>query len=116
MKTSCIVFLTTAIPLMILVGCSKPSTEAGPSNGVEEGKALVSVNCLTCHSLSSDESSPRADAPSLDQILKNYNPKSLADDFREGIHVGHPDMPDFDFGAKGTDEIIAYLKSIQKTE
>ena len=27
--------------------------------------------------------------------------------------MGHPDMPDFEFGPKGTDEVVAYLKSIQ---
>jgi len=80
---------------------------------ITEGKALVAENCLECHSLSAANASPHELAPALNKVLENYNPNSLTDDFREGVHVGHPDMPDFDFGVKGTDEIIAYLKDIQ---
>ena len=39
--------------------------------------------------------------------------EALADDFREHIHVGHPDMPDFDFSPVEVDAVLAYLTSTQ---
>ena len=102
---------------LIMSACNKVDKETPPrSPQVLEGQALVAENCIVCHSVNSSESSPRDGAPTLDRVLENYNSESLADDFREGIHVGHPDMPDFDFGAKGTDEIVAYLISIQRAK
>jgi len=80
---------------------------------VEEGQKLVAENCLSCHVLSSGSESPYEGAPALSSVLTDINKTSLADDFREGIHVGHADMPDFDFGPEGTDAVLAYLKSIQ---
>ncbi len=99
----------------MLAACSQPTTAPDTQTEpmIAEGKVLVAENCLSCHVLSPDSAPIRADAPPLSQVLGNYNSESLADDFREGIHVGHPDMPDFDFGPRGTDAVIAYLKSIQ---
>lgn len=104
--------------LIMLAACSqpKPTTETPSNPLIAEGKALVAENCVSCHVLGQDQAPIRADAPPLSLVLANYNPESLADDFREGIHVGHPDMPDFDFGARGTDAVIAYLQSIQISE
>ncbi len=104
-----------SIMSIILTACGQSAMDE-EAIAINEGAELVKANCLTCHSLSSKNPSPRTDAPSLDRVLANYNSDSLADDFREGVHVGHPDMPDFDFGDRGTDEVIAYLKSIEKPE
>jgi mono/diheme cytochrome c family protein len=82
---------------------------------IAEGRAIVEANCASCHSVGISGISPRQDAPPLRTVLATYNAESLADDFREAIHVGHPEMPDFNFGPKGTDEVIAYLKSIQES-
>ena len=80
---------------------------------IESGREIVKVQCATCHAIGKDDQSPRLDAPPLRIVLANYAPEALAADFREHIHVGHPDMPDFDFGPLGTDHVLAYLKSIQ---
>lgn len=81
---------------------------------VAEGKVLANELCTSCHAIGASGDSPRNDAPPLRRVLENYNTESLGDDFREHIHVGHPDMPDFDFDVKETDAILAYLKSIQE--
>ena len=91
----------------------KVLTPPGEAAQIAEGLAIVQANCASCHAIGVTGESPRNDAPPLRKVLANYNVESLADDFREHIHVGHADMPDFDFGPKGTDEVIAYLKSIQ---
>ena len=73
------------------------------------------MHCAACHNIGLSGASPRAYAPPLRSVLTIYNSDSLADDFREHIHVGHPDMPDFDFTVKDTEGLLAYLSSIQET-
>lgn len=83
-------------------------------NKILTGKNMADELCSSCHATGTIGNSPRTDAPPLRSILENYNAESLGDDFREHIHVGHPDMPDFEFNVKETDAILAYLKSIQE--
>ena len=78
----------------------------------ENGKVIAEAQCSGCHAIGPEGASPREDAPPLRSVLAGYDPDALADDFREGIHVGHPDMPDFDFGPKGVDAVLAYLQTI----
>lgn len=81
---------------------------------IEQGRDIAEQLCTACHSINRSGDSPRANAPPLRTVLAQYNPESLADDFREHIHVGHPDMPDFDFNVKETEAVLAYLRSIQE--
>lgn len=83
---------------------------------IENGRAIVEMQCATCHAIGVEDDSPRSDTPPLRTVLADYDPDALADDFREGIHVGHPDMPDFNLGPKGTDSVLAYLVSIQERD
>jgi mono/diheme cytochrome c family protein len=94
-----------------------PGTEAGNEFDVsylEMGKEIAETHCAACHTIKPLGASPRADAPPLRTVLSTYNPSALADDFREHIHVGHPDMPDFDFTVLQTEGLLAYLTSIQE--
>ena len=81
---------------------------------VDIGQSIVQSRCTVCHTAAPNGDSPRADAPPLRTVLATYNPDALADDFRERIHVGHPDMPDFEFNVKEVDGLLAYLTSIQE--
>lgn len=107
--------LWLGVPVM-LMACQSQNDVAltGEAAQIAEGLSIVQTNCASCHSIGVSGDSPRKDAPPLRTVLANYNAESLTDDFREHIHVGHPDMPDFDFGPKGSDEVVAYLKSIQE--
>lgn len=80
---------------------------------IESGREIVEAQCVTCHATGVESDSPRPDAPPLRTILADYPADALAEDFREHVHVGHEDMPDFDFGPLGTDHVLAYLQSIQ---
>jgi mono/diheme cytochrome c family protein len=81
---------------------------------IADGREIAVTNCATCHGLDGD-ASPRADAPPLRHVLSILPPESLAEDFRAGIHVGHEDMPAFEFGDMGMDVLLSYLVSIQET-
>jgi mono/diheme cytochrome c family protein len=81
---------------------------------IDVGREIAATHCVVCHAVGATGDSPRADAPPLRTVLANYNPDALATDFREHIHVGHPDMPDFDFTVLETEGLLAYLTSIQE--
>ncbi|MFC6198760.1 hypothetical protein [Ponticaulis profundi] len=81
---------------------------------ISDGRAIVEESCSDCHAIGATDESPRNDAPPLRTVLANRDTEALAADFREGIHVGATDMPDFDFGPLGTEAVIAYLVSMQQ--
>ena len=83
---------------------------------VETGKQIAASDCASCHAIGSEDASPRDDAPPLRVVLSGFAADALAADFREHIHVGHQDMPDFEFDVDTTDALMAYLKSIQVAE
>lgn len=111
------------LSLMVATACGKTDPAPVESVRVEDaeakarliadGRAIVEQNCTTCHATGSTDDSPRTDAPPLRHVLAQRDPEALAADFREGIHIGAVDMPDFDFGPLGTDAVLAYLTSIQ---
>ncbi len=84
------------------------------ADSIADGRAIAETQCSNCHGLNGD-ASLRADAPPLRYLLSQLPPETLAEDFRNGIHVGHEDMPDFVFGDLGMDVLLAYLVSIQET-
>ncbi len=90
--------------------------ELSATEQIESGREIVEMQCAFCHAIGTDDQSPRMGAPPLRTVLAGYQPDALAEDFREQVHIGHPDMSDFDFGPIGTDHVLAYLISIQVTE
>ena len=78
-----------------------------------QGHEIAEAECSRCHGL--DKEPPRrADAPPLRHVLADYAPEALKEDFRDGIKVGPPDMPQFDFDPMGADMLLSYLISIQE--
>lgn len=89
------------------------SIEPDRAGMISDGQAIVEANCTPCHAVHNSDESPRTDAPPLRYVLQNLSPDALDDDFREGIHVGAVDMPEFDLGPRGTASVVEYIKSIQ---
>lgn len=85
------------------------------SEEIATGETIAADQCARCHGLGQEEAR-RSDAPALRHVLADYEAEALRESFREGIKVGHPDMPDFTFGPMGADFLLAYLESIQETE
>lgn len=102
--------------LLSSFGCQRSEAPANEfdKSFLELGRQIVETHCAACHTASASGESARADAPALRNVLETYNPNALADDFREHIHVGHLDMPDYDFTVKETEGLLAYLWSIQE--
>ncbi len=82
---------------------------------VELGRQIASSQCADCHGIDMEDAR-RTDAPALRYILADYDGDALAEDFRDGLKVGHPEMPQFQFGPKSTDLLLSYLMSIQEPD
>jgi mono/diheme cytochrome c family protein len=80
---------------------------------IADGKMIAISQCGACHAVGQG-ASPLADAPPLRQILHGYASEALAENFVNGVKLGHPDMPQFDFSPRETEALVAYLRSIQE--
>lgn len=118
-----VLFVLPFLAAIALTACEKSDQQVDHKSKMDEadtkvalitdGREIVEEHCVSCHGIGNNDDSPRTDAPVLRSVLANRDIESLRADFREGIHVGADDMPDFDFGPLGTDAVIAYIESIQ---
>lgn len=104
----------------VLAGCAtggsdqSMATEQDAATLAEAGREIAVRECSSCHAIDQEMISPRADVPPMRTLLSRYDPDMLANDFIEGVRVGHDEMPFFDFDIASTDALIAYLKSIDR--
>ena len=83
------------------------------AGSVDRGRLLVTEACGACHATGRTGSSRHPDAPAFRDLGQRYPIEDLEESLAEGIVTGHPEMPQFRFGAPDVDDIVAYLKSIQ---
>jgi cytochrome c len=95
--------------------CVPAMVSAAEKDLTDKGRVLVEENCSRCHAIGLAGESPKAEAPPLRTLSRNYPVEDLAESLAEGIVSGHPDMPIFVFGPHDVNAIIAYLDSIQET-
>lgn len=80
---------------------------------VEAGRAIVELQCVSCHAVRRDDKSRNFVAPPLRTLAERYPVTGLPEAFAQGVLVGHPNMPNFRFSSQQIAEILAYLQSIQ---
>lgn len=80
---------------------------------IATGHDIAEDQCSRCHGLGREEAR-RTDAPPLRHVLSEYDSEALKESFRDGIKVGHPDMPEFEFSPMEVDFLLSYLVSIQE--
>ena len=108
-------FLLGATALAQYVGLIS-AAQADPAEQamlLAEGKALAETHCATCHAIGTSGASPLTDVPPFRTLGQKYDLDNLQEALAEGIAVGHPEMPQFEFSPEQSDALIAYLKSIQ---
>jgi mono/diheme cytochrome c family protein len=104
-STAALPFL--ALALLMLAAGSRNS-------GVGRGRTLVDANCAGCHALGRAGASPTPAAPPLRDLHHRYPVESLAEALAEGLVTGHPGKPVFRFEPQEVDDIIDYLKSLER--
>ena len=112
-KQAIAVLAAAAVGLSLVFSTPALAEQKVDQMTVEAGGQVVAELCSRCHATSVGQASPHDQAPSLRHISRNYPVERLAEALAEGMMVGHPDMPVFEFDVAEIDQIIAYLNSIQ---
>ena len=100
--------------LLLLLGMPVGSAEEdGPSVLEQRGRALAERMCSECHAIGKGDQSPHAGAPAFRVLDRRVELDSFMDRLREGLMVGHPDMPMFRFTREDARAFVLYLRSIQ---
>src|SRR4029077_9572001 len=78
------------------------------------GQRLAQEWCAKRHAIGPVGASPLQVAPPFRELHLRFNVEDLAESLGEGILVGHPSMPDFRFDPDQIENLIAYLKTLEK--
>lgn len=102
-----------------LSSCGLPTGERGSSPDVIfetkplSGLEIATTRCAMCHAIGRKGASPHSDALEFRSFSKFYPIEHLGEALAEGIVVGHPDMPVFQFNPGEIDALIAYIETVQ---
>ena len=80
---------------------------------VARGRGIAEVFCVSCHAIGPSGASPLDAAPPFRTLSESYPVTALEEAFAEGVLVGHPAMPEFQFQPQDIDALVAYLQTIQ---
>ena len=84
------------------------------SGRIQRGQAFAQTNCSQCHAIGRFGDSPIPEAPPFRTLSSRYPIEDLAEAFAEGITTGHPSMPQFQLDPAQINDLIAYLRSLQR--
>ncbi len=97
---------------LMLIATTSATLALDPAE--QRGFTFVKANCSKCHAIGMHGDSPLAVAPPFRTLHRRYPIEDLAESLGEGIVVGHPAMPQFRLDPAEVNDVIAYLKSLEK--
>ncbi len=101
-----------ALLFMGALVCFSNASWAEMSEQAQAGRDIADRFCSRCHAIGPEGSSPHESAPPFRFIVAKGNVENLEEALGEGIIVGHPDMPQFQFSPQNVGALVAYLKSL----
>jgi len=102
-----------AILLLLLATSSSLAEDSSPSALEQRGRALAESMCSQCHAIGKSGQSAHVGAPAFRALDRRVDLDSFMERLREGLMVGHPDMPTFRFTREDARAFLLYLRSIQ---
>ncbi|KQT59893.1 hypothetical protein ASG52_19330 [Methylobacterium sp. Leaf456] len=88
------------------------AAQAGPST--RRGESIALATCARCHAVGRVGVSPLTEAPPFRDLHRRYPVEDLAEALAEGIVTGHPTMPEFRLDPDEAQNLIAYLKTLER--
>ncbi len=113
MKRATALLCAAALAQFIDLSSVAQAAPDGAAVVLAEGKNIAETNCSSCHAIGATGASARKEAPPFRTLGQKYDLENLQEALAEGIAVGHPEMPQFEFSPEQGDALIAYLKSLQ---
>jgi cytochrome c len=105
--------LVAIAALNALAACSTAEDDNHTAQ-LQRGQSIAEANCSSCHAVGANGDSEAPEAPAFRTLSRNYRVDTLEEALAEGISVGHPAMPQFEFAPEDVDALVAYLQSIQE--
>jgi mono/diheme cytochrome c family protein len=102
--------LGAAVCGVLLAATSAPGQHKAD---LANGRRLAETRCARCHAIGLEDASPMPEAPPFRDLDRRYPVDDLAEALAEGIVTGHPEMPEFTFGADEIADFLGYLKSLR---
>jgi mono/diheme cytochrome c family protein len=100
--------------IFLLFGTSSGFAEVSqPSAAEQQGRALAERMCSSCHAIGKSGESPHIGAPAFRALDRRLDLDTFLERLRDGLTVGHPDMPAFRFTREDARSFVLYLRSIQ---
>lgn len=78
-----------------------------------QGAMLAQRLCAGCHATGKRGPSPHRGAPPFRDLASDVDLDGFAARLRNGLTVGHPDMPMFRFSRDDARALTAYLRAVQ---
>ena len=102
-----------AIPLLLLATSAGLAEDSRSSPLEQSGRVLAECLCSQCHAIGKCGHSPHVGAPTFGALDRRVDLDSFMERLREGLMVGHPDMPTFRFTREDARAFLLYLRSVQ---
>jgi mono/diheme cytochrome c family protein len=81
---------------------------------IERGRAFAEANCAACHAITRTDPSRLPAAAPFRTLHQRYPVEQLAEALAEGITTGHDAMPEFQLTPAQIDDLLAYLRTLQR--
>jgi cytochrome c len=98
---------------VILLCAGEPALGQQPP-AAQRGLTFVRVHCAQCHSIDQASDSPLTIAPAFRTLHLRYPIETLRRPLSEGISARHPTMPQFRLDPDQLEDVLAYLKSLER--
>lgn len=106
--------LTLPGALAVLALLCGPTGALAQEGRPDAGRTLAETNCVRCHAIGMEGTSPITSAPAFRDLHRRYPVDHLAEALAEGIGTGHAAMPEFKFDPADITDFLAYLKTLER--
>jgi mono/diheme cytochrome c family protein len=104
---ACLIALTAALAV-------RNAAAQGLSPAAQRGLTLIRAHCAACHAIDRGSDSPLRIAPPFRTLHTKYPIETLRMPLSEGVLTGHPSMPVFRLDPDQVEDILAYLKTLER--
>jgi mono/diheme cytochrome c family protein len=100
--------------VLTLMSAAAPPALAQPA-AVARGQRLAESVCAKCHAIGRAGDSPTAGAPRFRDLTTLNSGRSIDEIFAKGVLVLHPGMPSLAISDRDQADLLAYLRTLQRT-